>query len=228
MEKTLLEQCKLNLGNQEVERIVTELEQILSLVKLSGAEWLSIDAAAQSLITELGYEDLDSLEDALKCTFMEFLKSLSTIETKFDDKLQIWVLRYTGQDPGLLKPIPENPQIENSRKIIYPVTERKDLQVICVKSNSAKIVIPEIEFEIGVDEQRTTDTIWNHMSKAIFNLSLHLTQGQAAEGQVKAIEETIEQLRKCLDVDFPWTWEIHDPSGLSSILVQDSSNDNNK
>lgn len=38
--------------------------------------WLVVSSVAQMLCVDLGYEDEDELEDAMKCTFLEFIEGL--------------------------------------------------------------------------------------------------------------------------------------------------------
>uniref|UniRef100_A0A6B2LGZ0 Zinc finger ZPR1-type domain-containing protein n=1 Tax=Arcella intermedia TaxID=1963864 RepID=A0A6B2LGZ0_9EUKA len=210
--------CKLNLGHQEVERIVSEIDQIFSLIQSSGGEWLSVEAATQALVYELGYEDVDHLEDALNCSFPEFLSSLPTIETKYDDVMGMMVMRSSEH-----KTITPSETEGRPLKLIYRITQREDLTAVCLKSPGAYVEIPEMEFQIGADGQRVIDTIWNHISKAIFNLSVHISveQPNMDENRRIAITEAIDQLGKYLDVEEPWTWILYDTSGTSEISPSD-------
>jgi mediator of RNA polymerase II transcription subunit 31 len=99
--------------------------------------------------------------------------------------------------------------------IKLPIKKREDVQVVCVKSPAATVVIPEIEFEIGNDGKRAIDTIYNHIGQAIFQLEYYASHVEATKKE--AINATLEQLRKCLDVDFEWTWVVNDPSGMSEM-----------
>lgn len=91
------------------------------------------------------------------------------------------------------------------------------------KAPSAVVEIPEIEFEIGADAKRKIDSVYNHISSAVYNLSMHVsTLGSQLSGDTKAkIAETIDELNKLLDVDKPWTFILHDRTGISEIRPED-------
>jgi hypothetical protein len=41
---------------------------------------------------------------------------------------------------------------------------------MCLKSEWATIEIPELEFELSADGKRHTDSIYNHIASAVYNL----------------------------------------------------------
>lgn len=108
----------------------------------------------------------------------------------------------------------------NAFTLTFPVTKREDLQVVCAKSPAATITIPEIEFSIGNDGKRAVDTLYNHIGQALFQLEFYASH--CDEEKKAAINATLEELRKCLDVESPWTWVVEDPSGMSELDTQEN------
>ena len=62
----MLEAFSVDISHQEVERIIIELEEIY---KTQPGEWLPIYGIGSILANDLGYEDEDEFEDALKSTW---------------------------------------------------------------------------------------------------------------------------------------------------------------
>jgi len=62
----MLDGFSVDVSHQEIERIVVELEE---LYKSQPGEWLPVAGIGAYVAEELGYEDADEFEDALKCTF---------------------------------------------------------------------------------------------------------------------------------------------------------------
>eukprot|EP00290_Baffinella_frigidus_P011849 CAMPEP_0180143986 /NCGR_PEP_ID=MMETSP0986-20121125/16606_1 /TAXON_ID=697907 /ORGANISM="non described non described, Strain CCMP2293" /LENGTH=285 /DNA_ID=CAMNT_0022087687 /DNA_START=36 /DNA_END=893 /DNA_ORIENTATION=- len=210
---------KFNLGHQETDRIVDELEQICKQVMMSaGDAWMSGASGMHMLCSTLGYEDEGEFEDAIKAPFNEFLKSLPHIETKIQDDNSV----AHGKLVFRMKPL--QPLAERRMYIkSFKITDRKDLWRVCHKSPSAVIEIPELEFEVGADSKRKIDSIYNHITAAIYNLSMHISaaKGQMDENTVEKISETVDSLNKLLDVDMPFTLRIHDRTGISEIRPDD-------
>ena len=85
----------------------------------------------------------------------------------------------------------------------------------------ASIRIPHLEFEIGSDSKRSIDTVYNHITNAVWNLSAHL-RSQVGEGAEQTetsmnILETVDSLEKLLDLDEPWELIVDDPTGASQF-----------
>eukprot|EP01125_Pyxidicula_operculata_P022845 TRINITY_DN9619_c0_g1_i1.p1 TRINITY_DN9619_c0_g1~~TRINITY_DN9619_c0_g1_i1.p1 ORF type:complete len:212 (-),score=41.17 TRINITY_DN9619_c0_g1_i1:93-728(-) len=201
-----------DLRNQESERIINEIEQILTLVRETQGEWIPIDTVKNTVTNTLGYEDADSLEDALKNTFAEFIEMLPQIELKTDE-----------QGRKVMKASSSAMPRERAFKLTLKITNRDQLQTLCLKSETATIEIPELEFSVGGDAHRSIDTIYNHLTKAIFNLEFHVSNvdtNMPAERKA-AILDTTSKLSECLDVSSPWTWIIHDSSGRSTMKPMD-------
>ena len=58
---------KINLGHQEVDRLIDEL---IAVYQSTPVEWLTVKPIAQYLCIDLGYEDEGEFEDALNGTFI--------------------------------------------------------------------------------------------------------------------------------------------------------------
>jgi C4-type Zn-finger protein len=50
------------------------------------------------------------------------------------------------------------------------INSTADLWRTCYKSPYAMIEIPELEFEFSADGKRHTDSIYNHIGSAVYNL----------------------------------------------------------
>lgn len=195
---------KIDLAHQEMERLVSELEEIYNTTPV---EWITVEAVANLLMHDMGYEDMPEFEDALNGTFEEFLEALPNIELSTDDK---------GRKVYKVKPEP--PQEEwKAKKMTLKITDRKDLWNVCFKSAHARIEIPEIEFEFSPDGKRHIDSIYNHMASAIFNLGQHVKAANLSADHKSKIMDTIIVLNVMLDVEKPFTWVVHDPSGQSDF-----------
>lgn len=58
-----------------------------------------------------------------------------------------------------------------------PIKDTSDLWRVCLKSKWARIEIPELEFEISADGKRHTDSIYNHIASAVYNLGNYVSCG---------------------------------------------------
>jgi ZPR1 zinc-finger domain len=158
---------------------------------------------------ELGYEDIDEFEDALKSTFAEFLAVLPHVEiTTWEDGRQFFKIK------------PEPPRESwTPSKMTFTVNNTADLWRACFKSQYARIEIPELEFEISADGKRHIDSIYNHIGSAIYNLGNHVkgAAGMLSDDHANKIMDTVIVLNQFLDVPKPFTWIVHDPAGLSDM-----------
>merc|ERR1712188_318431 len=111
-------------------------------------------------------------------------------------------------------------------KIVARIRSSEDLWRVCLKSPSASLFIPELEFEISADGKRHVDAVYNHLASAIWNLGNHarheLPMGD--EGYKFKLMETAMALNWLLDVEKPWTIVIDDPDG-TSMLKPDGEDD---
>jgi len=57
--------------------------------------------------------------------------------------------------------------------LAFQVQTRRDLWRVCHKSPHARIELPALEFEISADGRRAVDTLYNHIARAVFNLTSH-------------------------------------------------------
>jgi hypothetical protein len=66
---------------------------------------------------------------------------------------------------------PELPRSQwRSTKMTVKINSTADLWRTCYKSPYATIEIPELEFEFSADGKRHTDSIYNHIGSAVYNL----------------------------------------------------------
>lgn len=200
-----------HLGHQEVERVVQGMDIIFEF--LPPMQWMSDEAVSKMLCDDLGYEDIPEFEDALRGTFADFLKAMPHIE---------WREPEVGEEGGLRFRIKELPPLDQRipTKWVYRINSTKDLWRVCLKSPTARIFIPELEFEIAADGQRHVDAVYNHIAAAIWNLGAHVDDLKSRDGTYDTryrIMETAAALNIMLDVEKPWTIIMHDPDGLSTF-----------
>jgi mediator of RNA polymerase II transcription subunit 31 len=213
----MLEAFSVDISHQEVERIIIELEEIY---RTQPGEWLPIYGIGSILANDLGYEDEDEFEDALKSTFEEFVNKLPMIECKdVESELQ----------PGLIRKcwrlIPEL-KAENRRPrcLKLALKVKSDLWRILMRAPGSSIEIPEIEFYAGGDIKRQIDSVYNHLSQACFNLESHvqhMASCAANPEEQQGIIGTIERLRRMLDLDEPCTMVIRCPTGETAFKPMD-------
>lgn len=60
-------------------------------------------------------------------------------------------------------------------KMTVKINSTTDLWRVCLKSKWATIEIPELEFEISADGKRRTDSIYNHIASAVYNLGNYVS-----------------------------------------------------
>lgn len=204
-----------NLGHQETDRIVDELEQVCKQVMQSaGDSWMTCTAAANIVCTNLGYEDQGELEDAIKCDWEEFIQSMPHLQTKTQDDGSY----AQGKIVFRMKPLVP---VHDRKMFIKSLTvqTRQDLWRVCHKAPSAVMEFPDIEFEIGADGKRKIDSLYNHIAAAVYNLSMHVSTLGAglSEDSKGKIAQTIHELNVLLDVEKPFTILLHDRTGISEI-----------
>ncbi len=172
------------------------------------------DSAQSLLCNSLGYEDVDEFEDAIQGDFESFLKALPHIETKIQEE--------EGSAKGkLVLRARLEPSMPRGCMKVLQVRTPKDLWRVLDIGKNASIEIPAIEFEIGADNKRSIDTIYNHIAKAIYNLGSHarLVPGLSEDTRTK-IMETVMALNSMLDVEVPWTFIVKDDTGLSKFYPE--------
>eukprot|EP00877_Chromochloris_zofingiensis_P000781 jgi/Chrzof1/10703/Cz05g09120.t1 len=210
----LLDKVKIDMSHQEMDRLVTELETMWQQFtqdgdgQPTGIEWLPADNVAEALCKDLGYEDIDEFEDALKGSFVDFLDNLPHIVKKTENGRVFFQVK------------PEPPKEEwRPVKMTVHVNDVKDLWRVCLKSPHARIEIPELEFEISADGKRHIDSIYNHIGSAVYNLGNYVRQPGSglSDDHKEKIMDTVLALNEYLDVPKPWTWILHDPSGMSEF-----------
>eukprot|EP00933_Yihiella_yeosuensis_P009008 TRINITY_DN114768_c0_g1_i1.p1 TRINITY_DN114768_c0_g1~~TRINITY_DN114768_c0_g1_i1.p1 ORF type:complete len:213 (-),score=54.73 TRINITY_DN114768_c0_g1_i1:286-924(-) len=205
----MLEGFKFNVSHQEIERILGEVEAWYETGHdQAGVEWLPLEGIKNFLFMDLGYEDVDEFEDAIQGTFEEFLDAFPHIEVKEEDGKSY--LKMKEQVPG--KP----------RKLTLSVQDSKQLLDTCLlKATDAKLLIPSLEFEIGLEQKRHIDSVYNHVITAYENLNNHAKLLGENSEERRNIEETVETLKALLDVEKPFEIVIEDPTGLSEFKPSD-------
>jgi len=206
---------KLNLAHQETDRILNELEaNCEAVIQAGGADaWIPMGGLQNLICQELGYEDEGELEDAMGGTFVDFVQSLPHIEM---------ITNETPENAGRLELRMRPPEGDGNGFIkTLRVTRSEDLWRTLYKAPEATFTIPQLEFMVGASEKRQLDAVYNHLGNAMFNLSTHISNGQAGGEQKEGILNVIEALEKCLDITEPWDLVITDPSGKSIFKPED-------
>ncbi|KAA8493938.1 Zinc finger protein ZPR1 [Porphyridium purpureum] len=212
----VLKNLNVDVSHQEVERIIDELE---SLHELSPEEWLLVEPVCLTMALDLGYEDLDEFEDALKGSIVGFLRSLPQFELRVQDEDGTFSEERGPLQEGQrlvfrVTPLPRRSPVSMS----VSMARRDDLFRIFLKAPDAVVEIPEMDFEMGLDRKRRIDTIYNFVSTARLNLEMYLNSNRHMQPTLLGtIRQTVEALEKLLDMDTPWTFVVHDPSGLSEF-----------
>lgn len=201
---------KVDVSHQELSRIMKELEDFCEMVPSD--TWIAVESAANWLCQQLGYGDYDELEDALHGSLADFLTQLPHFDVKRpnpEDTNESVRFRSNLKDH-----IPGRPC-----KITFSVQDRGDLWVVMLKPKGAWIEIPELEFEIGRGDSRQVDTIYNIIGEAVFQLGTYLqnNHGIISEERFEGIYQAIHQLNGILDVEQPFTWIVHDPTGTCTF-----------
>lgn len=149
------------------------------------------------------------VQDALNGTFEDFLRAIPIIETKEEN------------DTVYFKFKPELESEWKPKRWTIKMTDRSQLWWVVFKSPVARIEIPELDFEVGATGQKHIDSIYNHIGAAVFNLTEHVKGAGLPEDQQEKMMECIIGLHSLLDVDEPWTFILHDPSGTSEFANLD-------
>jgi hypothetical protein len=173
--------------------------------------WLTVSAAAQICIRDLGYEDEGELEDALRGSLASFIDAMPHLDYKIQDEPGVAL----GKPVFRLRPPP--PAAERyPRKVTLRVRSSQDLWRVLIKQTDCIVEVPHLEFELSPD-RRQIDTLYNHLTRAIFNLGGHARLQGVPENHRAAIVDTVEGLSAALDCAEEYDIVIHDPSGLSTL-----------
>lgn len=78
----MLASFQMDVSHQEVGRVLSEVEELYYNGK---AEWLPAAGIAMYLAEDLGYDDQDEFEDALRMSFVQFLEKLPHGEVRERD-----------------------------------------------------------------------------------------------------------------------------------------------
>ena len=197
---------KLSGGHQEVGKILDEVEQIYLS---QPTQYLLLHPIA-NMLQHLWYEDTDEFEDAVGGSFEDFMKAMPHVE-----------LRKDKQGRTEFKIRPPDPDAPPTVMTLQ-VKTRADLWRVLFKSPDAIVRIPHIEFEIGIEQKRCIDSLYNHISQAAWNLASHVRgRTDVSSDYVARVGETIDALNKLLDVDEPFTIIVDDHTGVSCFKPDD-------
>lgn len=202
---------KVDVSHQELSRIMKELEDFCETCPPE-TTWIAVEAGANWLCQQLGYEDYDELQDALHSTLEEFLMQLPHFDVRRPaegDADQTVRFRSNLRDAVTGRPC----------KMSFRVQDRGDLWVVMLKPKGSYIEIPELDFEIGRSDTRQVDTIYNFIGEAVYNLGVYLkaNHGKITSERFDGIYATIHMLNNILDVEAPFTWILHDPTGTGAF-----------
>eukprot|EP01061_Rhynchopus_euleeides_P027442 TRINITY_DN4461_c0_g1_i1.p2 TRINITY_DN4461_c0_g1~~TRINITY_DN4461_c0_g1_i1.p2 ORF type:complete len:392 (+),score=187.25 TRINITY_DN4461_c0_g1_i1:119-1294(+) len=190
---------KFSLGHQEMSRVMKELENIFAC---QPCDWLPVDAMANLLSVELGYEDVAEFEDALGGEFSDFVKGIPNAELSTNERgTPVLKLKNTVQGPP--------------RTMTLQVTDRKFLWHVLMQAEDARITIPELEFEFQPMGERRIDTIYNHIASAVWNLGTYVRSAGLNQDTENKVLDTIHLLNQLLDVEHPFTVIVDDPTSRS-------------
>eukprot|EP00127_Corallochytrium_limacisporum_P001019 Clim_evm18s34 gene=Clim_evmTU18s34 len=108
---------------------------------------------------------------------------------------------------------------EKGMKITYKITEVEDMDLQVVKSDSATVSIPELQFEIPPNTQKGVITnVEGLIEKAASDLEGLQPLRRAQDENIAAqIDEFISKIRALKDVKEPFTLIIDDPAGNSYL-----------
>ena len=218
----MLDGFAVDVSHQEIERIVVELEE---LYKSQPGEWLPIAGIGAYLASELGYEDIDEFEDALKCDFKTFIGKLPHVRVSVvESELQPGTFREVFRVRASSSESNANANANAPRVMRLRVKTREDLWRVFMKSPNAEMEIPEIDFRVGGDAKRVVDSVYNHVAAAVFNLETHVSHMASSatnREEREGIEKTCESLRKMLDLEREFTLTVYDVEGASAFKPDD-------
>jgi hypothetical protein len=189
--------------HQETQRIVEELEGFFASQPL---DWLPVQACASWLCFDLGYDGEEEFEEALGGSFLDFARSLPSVEIKETDGVE--QLRVVPDTPG------------PARTMSFSITTSADLWRVLMKAEDATLRIAEMEFEISASGKKRVDAIYQHVAVAMWDLTEHAKQLEGSPDGA-AIASSLADLSGFLDLGKPWTLVLLDPTGRSKISPMD-------
>lgn len=210
---------KLDLGHQEMSRIMQELEDIfIAIHQCAGTERpIAVSGLSYNLCVSLGYEDEDELEEAIGGSLVDFLTALPHFNVVWPGDAENDEVRVTMRP----EPTEEELAVGPGSRISFTVSDRQDLWRVVLQGPRADVEIPEIEFAIRPKDRRRIDTIYNMIAAAVFHLGDHVQKnsrvGGITDDAVSKICATIDDLNALLDVEQPFTFVLSDPQGISEL-----------
>ncbi|XP_006823818.1 zinc finger protein ZPR1-like [Saccoglossus kowalevskii] len=102
---------------------------------------------------------------------------------------------------------------------VFRITNIKDMNRMVIKSDSACVTIPELDFEIPSTSQKgTVTTVEGTLHRAIAGLEQEQPIRKALDPETaEKIEIFIDKMKKLKNVENPFTFILDDPSGNSYI-----------
>jgi ZPR1 zinc-finger domain len=197
-----LNQLNFDIGHQELSRIILELEEYSAQFPESFN--IPMEAAYQWLCVQLGYEDNDELEDAIKGTLQEFLQRLPQFKV--------------SSESYVFAPLPVSMK---PRRLKISINTTRDLFNVLIRGPDSRIEIPEIEFEMGAPGTRQIDTIYNYIGGAIFQLGEYIKNFKPDNDTFDKLYATLLTLNSMLDVEEPFTVVVHDKCGDCAFQPMD-------
>ncbi|KAK9267681.1 hypothetical protein L1049_010113 [Liquidambar formosana] len=103
--------------------------------------------------------------------------------------------------------------------LVFPAGDQKMLNRQVVKSDSATIKIPELDFEIPPEAQRgSLSTVEGILTRAVDELQALQEERKKVDPQTaEAIDQFLLKLRACATGDLSFTFILDDPAGNSFI-----------
>jgi len=202
-----LDSVGVDLGHQEMQHILGEVEQIF---ESQPSSWLPVESVGKLVAFNTGYEDEEELDSTLNMTFATFIKGLPHFTTKIEKGRLMFCMKK------------EPPQTQwTPKKMVYKINTTQDLWTVFMMSKHCVVRIPELDdFELRPFRNTRVDTIYNHIGHAIFNLGNYVKPGGGCPYNMtikEKIASTVYGLNLLLDVPKPFTWEVYDPSGISEF-----------
>ena len=189
-----------DVSHQEISRILTELEAYSE--NFPSDTLVPLEAAYQWLCVQLGYDDEEELDDALRCPLIDFLDRLPHFEVDRSDPLR-----------AKFKSVALTAEQSRPRKLTLLIENSKELFTVLTRGPNTRIEIPEIEFEMGAPERKEMDTIYNFIAGAVYQLGQYIRNTDPSDEIFDKIYATMQTLNIMLDVDMPFHFVVHDACG---------------
>eukprot|EP01111_Echinosteliopsis_oligospora_P015386 TRINITY_DN6078_c0_g1_i1.p1 TRINITY_DN6078_c0_g1~~TRINITY_DN6078_c0_g1_i1.p1 ORF type:complete len:449 (+),score=135.59 TRINITY_DN6078_c0_g1_i1:47-1393(+) len=169
----------------------------------------------QDLSAETGVTEIESL--CMCCHEQGLTRLLLTTIPFFKDVI---LMAFTCPHCGYKSNEIQSSQIQDKGvKYQLQIRNKKDLNRQVVKSDTATILIPEIQFEIPATTQKgSLNTIEGFLSKSVESLRHDQPYRKAIdENSWKQVEDFLAKLEACIGGQFAFTFVLDDPAGNSFL-----------